>query len=284
MDKAAAVVILFNPNKNLQRNVLSYLNDVSFLYLVDNSETSSFSTEVLAAYKYKILTIHNASNEGIAKRLNQACRLALKDGFNYLLTMDQDSFFDERMMKEYFKCIQSYPLKEKVAMFGVNYEERTSNLTCNYNKVKVLITSGSVINLNNYEDINGFDENLFIDYVDTDYCFKSILKGYELVQFSNIYMHHEIGTATQYLSIKNLKSSKRSIHSSTRLYYMTRNFLYLKKKYEKNFEKEISAHKKDLLNRIKNKLLYNSNRLQTLKMLIKAYVDYKKNRMGKQIN
>jgi rhamnosyltransferase len=282
--KIAACVILYKPDESVIQNIQSYITQIRKLYLIDNTESEILNFQRLYDSLSQIIIIHDNINEGIAKRLNQACRLALQDGFDYLLTMDQDSFFDERMMKEYFKCIQSYPLKEKVAMFGLNYEQQISDSTCNYNKVKVLITSGSVINLHSHRNIGDFDENLFIDFVDTGYSFKSVLKGYELVQFLNIYMHHEIGTTTQHRSIKNLKSSKRSIHSSIRLYYMTRNFLYLKKKHKKNFEKEISAHKKDLLNRIKNKLLYNSNRLQTLKMLIKAYLDYKKNRMGKQIN
>ena len=156
-----------------------------------------------------------------------------------------------------------------------------SEANCDYNKVKLLITSGSIINLNNYKKIGEFDENLFIDFVDTEYCFKSILKGFELIQFPNIYMHHKIGNSNQYRSIKNLKSSTRSIHSSVRLYYMMRNFLYLQKKYKKDFKEEVAAHKKDLLNRIKNKLLYNSDRLQTVRLLIKARIDYKRNKMGK---
>lgn len=280
--KIAACVILYNPGESVIENIQSYIEHVDKLYLIDNTESASLNFQKTCNSLPKTIIVHDSSNEGIAKRLNQACQLALQDGFDYLLTMDQDSFFDESIVKKYFECIQQYLLKEKVAMFGVNYEQEIFNADCNCNMVKVLITSGSVINLNNYKNIGGFDENLFIDFVDTDYCFKSILKGCELVQFSNIYMHHEIGTTTQHRSLKNMKLSTRSIHSSIRLYYMTRNFLYLQNKYREHFKQEFSIHKKDLLNRIKNKLIYKSYRLQTLKMLIKAYIDYKKNKMGKQ--
>ena len=94
-------------------------------------------------------------------------------------------------------------------------------------------------------------------------------------------MHHEIGITIQHHLVKNLKSSKRSLHSAIRLYYMTRNFFYLNKKYKNDFKAELSAQKKDLQIRIKNKLLYNNSRIETIKFLIKAKKDYKQNRMGK---
>jgi rhamnosyltransferase len=96
-------------------------------------------------------------------------------------------------------------------------------------------------------------------------------------------MHHEIGKLTQQPSFKILKPSTRSIHSAVRLYYMTRNFLYLNKKYKKQFGEQLQIQRTDLVNRIKNKLLYHSDRYKTLQYLLKALRDHKKNRMGKQL-
>jgi rhamnosyltransferase len=96
-------------------------------------------------------------------------------------------------------------------------------------------------------------------------------------------MHHIIGIAATKRSLKNLNTSNRSIHSALRLYYMLRNLFYLKKKYKNHFSKELAEHKKDILNRIKNKLLYYPHRFQTIKLLIKARRDFKNNKMGKQL-
>jgi rhamnosyltransferase len=231
----------------------------------------------------KAVFIHDGVNEGISKRLNQACTLALQDEFEYLLTMDQDSYFDEVFIANYFKCIESLPGKSNVSMFGVNHEQQTVSSDCSYKKRNALITSGSIINLNAYKNIGKFDEALFIDFVDTEYCFRSILKGYDIIELSNIFMHHEIGELIQKSSRKSLRSSPRSIHSATRLYYMTRNFLYLNKNYKKQFGGQLQIHRKDLINRIKNKLLYRPQRYKTCQYLFKALIDYKKNRMGKQL-
>ncbi|MEP6466980.1 MAG: hypothetical protein ABJB05_11780, partial [Parafilimonas sp.] len=183
-------------------------------------------------------------------------------------------------ISKYFDCIETF--KEKnVSMFGINYQQKTTEVNCNYAKVKFLITSGSVINLNLFQQVGDFDEKLFIDFVDTEYCFRSIQKGFKVIAFSNIYMHHNIGESIEKYSLKTLKKTSRFFHSSTRLYYMTRNFHYLNSKYKSEFSNELKVFKKDLLNRIKNKILYGSKRFTTLKTLYKAVKDFKNNSMGK---
>jgi len=281
--KIAACVILYNPNEPVISNIQSYIHHLDKLYLIDNSE--SINTNLQEVYNPLVNTIiiRNGINEGIAKRLNQACDLAIKNEFDYLLTMDQDSYFDETSIAEYFQCIKNFDKIENIAMFGVNYESQTRKENCKHSSVKFLITSGSIINLNAYKHIGSFDENLFIDFVDMEYCFRSISNGYQIIRFSNIFMHHEIGEVTHKRSFKNLKSSTRSIHSTTRLYYMTRNFLYLNKKYKNQFREELKTYRKDLINRIKNKLLYHSARYKTLKSLFRAFKDYRNIRMGKQL-
>ncbi len=281
--KIAACIILYHPEQSVEQHIITYINYVEKIYIIDNSESRNYNDKFLSRHASKIIFIYNGINEGIAKRLNQACVLAIKDGFEFLLTMDQDSYFEENYLNKYLTCIENFSEKEKAAVFGINYKIKFNNTGCNYNKVKTLITSGSIVNLKAYKIIGNFDEDLFIDFVDTDYCFKSILKGFQLIEFPNIFMHHEIGKISKLRSLKNLKPSNRSIHSAIRLYYMYRNFLYLNTKYKNDFKLELSIHKKDLINRIKNKFLYNNNRVQTIKFLLKASRDYKKKKMGKQV-
>lgn len=282
-DKIAACVVLYNPAQSVEENILSYINYVSKVYVIDNTETKNYDYRFSSINQSEISFIHDKRNEGIAKRLNQVCALAINEGFDYLLTMDQDSYFNESLIRRYFQCVENFDKKKEVSMFGVNYENQTQKESCDFINVNFLITSGSIINLNSYKQIGAFDENLFIDFVDTEYCFKSIEKGYAIIKFPGIFIHHEIGTVSQQRSFKNLKKSSRSIHSASRLYYMTRNLFYLNKKYKHHFKKELSYHKKDLINRIKNKLFYNKNRYQTLQYIVKAYNDYRNNKMGRQL-
>ena len=62
---------------------------------------------------------------------------------------------------------------------------------------------------------------------------------------------------------------------------MLRNHLYLKKKYQAHFAHEIKQREKVLINRIKNNLLYNSQRIKICKYLLKGWIDATRNKMGK---
>ena len=281
--KIAACVILYNPDKSIGGNINSYINHVEKVYVIDNSNISTFEELFPVSGNPKITFIHDGFNGGIAMRLNLACNMAIKDNCEYLLTMDQDSFFDKDAISDYIKCLEVYPHKSQVAMFGISYEKKAKDHDCSYKKVTHLITSGSVVNLSVYTNTGGFDENLFIDLVDTEYCLKSILKGYDIISYPNIFLNHNLGESVEKRSLITLKKTKRSFHSDLRLYYMMRNFLYLNKKYKNQFAEQINIYKKDLITRIKNRLLYTPHKLRTLQTLFKAYKDYSNNNMGKQL-
>lgn len=279
--RIAGCVILYNPEQSVEQHIISYINKVDKLYIIDNSENPAKNFELLTNHNFKIIFISDEVNEGIAKRLNHVCDLAIKEGFEFMLTMDQDSYFDESSIKNYFNCVDAFKDKMQASMFGASYKQKPVEINCSYIQVKQLITSGSIINLETFKIVGNFDENLFIDFVDTEYCFRSILKGYKLIEFFNIYMHHNLGQLSEQRSLKNLKKTNRTFHTHIRLYYMLRNFLYLNSKYKEGFKAELEIYKKDLLNRIKNNLLYKKERFRLLNLLIKAWKDYKKNKMAK---
>ena len=111
--------------------------------------------------------------------------------YEWLLTMDQDSSFEGDFLKKYITCTAQFTGKEDVAMFGVNYLERIDQKDyCNSRAVIHLITSGSIMNLSLFKNIGGFDEKLFIDEVDLEYCFNSLSKGFKIIEFPNIYLEH----------------------------------------------------------------------------------------------
>ncbi len=281
--KIAACVILYEPPEHIAANINSYIDFIDKLYIIDNTENKNRDYQFLSGDHSEIVFIHDGNNEGISKRLNQACTLALMSGFDYLLTMDQDSHFSEAAISFYKRCVEDYANKDKVSMFGINHEEQSSQMNCIHEKSRLLITSGSIINLNVYKNVGDFDENLFIDFVDIEYCFRSILKGYNIISFPHIFLHHKLGETLEKRSLKTLQKTKRTFHSPVRLYYMARNFLYVRSKYKNEFKEELARQKKDVLIRIKNNLLYTSfsTFIKTLGLLLKAWKDFKNKKMGK---
>jgi rhamnosyltransferase len=283
MTKIAGTVILYYPERNTIFNILSYAGNIDKLYIIDNSEKNNqqLIDEIgLDAHAYTY--IHDGVNQGIALRLNQAARLAIAEGYEWLLTMDQDSAFDKQGINSYLQCLSAHTNLAITSMFGITFLNKPAEQTgCNSTPVNKLITSGSIINLQLFESVGGFDEKLFIDEVDFEYCYRSITKGYSIVQFNHIFLQHSIGITSRHTSFKSLKASPRSLHAPIRLYYRTRNYFYINKKYRQQFPQDITATKRAVLNSIKNNILYGSKRLQVLKFIITGFFDYKKGKMGK---
>lgn len=277
----AGVVILYHPDKDIFERILTYMDILDHLYIFDNSESFNHVLNSKITAHRKIQYLHDKENKGIAVRLNQAATLALKDGYSFLLTMDQDSHFRANEAERYQNCILNIKGIEKVGITGLEFIQSTSDTNCSCERVNELITSGSVVNLHLFEEIGGFDENLFIDYVDHEYCYRAKVKGFEVLKFTHIFLHHSVGEASNKRSFITLKNSQRSFHSPIRIYYMVRNYLYVNQKYKTTFAPELQQQRNSILTRIKNKLLYNKDRIKLIRLIFRAFKDYKRSNMGK---
>src|SRR4051812_6770106 len=143
--KIAAVVILYNPTETVVANIKSYYDYVDKIFVFDNSEEDSTIKDQLIKLP-KIAFRHDFENKGIAKRLNEACALALQEQFGWLLTMDQDTTFGMEAAGKYFDCVNRYQGRERVAMFGTLFSRRSSTgtINCITKEADKLITSGSL--------------------------------------------------------------------------------------------------------------------------------------------
>jgi rhamnosyltransferase len=280
----AAVVILYHPEEKTAANILSYALNVKRLYIFDNTEKNNISADVLDKFKQldHVLYFHDGENKGIAIRLNEAAKKAIEEGYEWLLTMDQDSYFTDSTLLNYFKCIADNLEKEQVAMFGVQFQDQLlSSKECTSVQTEHLITSGSMLNLKLFPEIGDFDEALFIDKVDHEYCLRAQLRHFKLIRFQNIFLHHSLGKITYGRSLKNFKRTPRVVHSPMRMYYIVRNYFYLKDKYKNLFPASFVEMKEELWIRSKNNFLYGKNRIQLIRYIIKGFADYKHDKMGK---
>lgn len=280
----AACVILYNPKKEDIANILTYVNKVKKVYVFDNTEGKN--NENLFQNFENVSYFWDNENKGIAIRLNEGCKKAIAENFDYLLTMDQDSSFLEENIDQYFNAILNFEEKEKVAVYGLEYAANDSNdTTPEYNEVDHLITSASILNLKLYHEIGGFDENLFIDGVDIEYCYSALSKGFKNIKFGRVFFNHTLGIRTKRGSVFTLYLFKKyvAVHSSLRVYYMQRNMLYIKNKYGKLLPEIIHKFVKNQKHHISKNIKYSNELFTVLKYKRKAFDDYKNNKMGKII-
>ena len=281
-DKLAGVVILYNqdPQTTLQ-NILTYSDKLNKIYIFDNSSVKNVENEIIF-YKLgsKVEYFFDGQNEGIAKRLNCAAEHAINDGHDFLLTMDQDSSFKEFSFVQYLDEITNCKI-QNVAQFGVNFQPQFTKVEALAKDVHFLITSGSIINLQYFNKFGKFNENLFIDFVDFDFSIQFLNAKLKNIQFTNIILIHQIGELIWGRSLKNLKLTRRIIHSPIRVYYIVRNglFLIFRASYlDKKSKIEVIKRLKIL----KNNYLYHPNLLKVYLYTILGVIDFFRNKMGKK--
>jgi len=242
-----ASIVLYNPTDEIFQNIDSYVSFIDTLIVIDNSESinQKIQDELYSRYT-KVVYIGSNENLGIATALNLACDKGIELGFEWILTMDQDSKFIN--FSDYTKCLLELDNKEEVAILGSNTmwhaaDNLPASPTCNHIEKFLVITSGNFLNLKLFNNIGRFEDKLFIDMVDHDYCMKAQQKKYKIYFYKDILVEHSLGMLFQRKNIFTGKIRNKIEHSPQRAYYITRNSFYLYKKYSKEFPEEFNLLK-----------------------------------------
>jgi rhamnosyltransferase len=276
----AGVVVLYYPDeKELLRNILSYLPFIDKLFVIDNT-----GQDALTVVREKLLGLQNTEyiankvNEGIAAALNKGAAVAIENGYNWLLTMDQDSFFEEGEAAKYFSFFETnFFHTDKIALVAPShFRDKAIADKEVYSDLVSVLTSGSLLRLSTWKELDGYDEKLFIDEVDHEYCYRLKKKGYKIVQMNHIFLNHQLGSQKEAGYFGNIAKRSRTIHSPGRVYFMVRNYLYVRKEYRKFFRDEFRERDKALLVTLKNNLFFSGKFTENLENVRKAYIDFKK--------
>jgi rhamnosyltransferase len=235
------VIVTFNPTEDFLIHLDALREQVTSVTIVDNGSTGS-SKSMLSrlANDRKVYLLSNDSNLGVAKALNQGFHWAKEKGFNWVLSMDQDSFPAKNMVKEMLEIFYQYPHRDKVVIVSPQVSDPQISIKARYlqprlklffkratceddwlDDISIVITSGSLHNLKAYEMVGIFREDFFIDYVDTEYCLRAVSKGYKIIVACNARLYHRLGNRRR-VQIGPLVFYP-TFHSPDRWYYLGRN-------------------------------------------------------------
>lgn len=226
-------IVLFNPDiGRLKKNINAIYENASEIILINNGSTNRREIDSLVMEYCKIQIIHNPKNYGIARALNQICDWADQNDYEYIITLDQDSISPDNLFEDYIKNMNL----EKVGILCPLIRDRNHNLSnINFDgkitEVKECITSASMVWLECWKTVHGFDEAMFIDGVDFDFCDRIKKHGYKIVRVNSVILLHEIG----HIRIRKFLfwNVRVKNHSAFRKYYIARNTIYLARKRER---------------------------------------------------
>ena len=262
--KLGACVVLY---EHAAEKINTYVPFCTFTVAVDNGDNSASLPEVLHY-------ISMEGNKGIAAALNAGVEYLASQGCDAVLTMDDDSAFPADDAEAILSIV-----KEKLGEYGIvglNFnqfpEEKTDSLIdCN-----CWLTSGNIVSVDAWRAVGGYREELFIDYVDFDFCNRLRKAGYKVGYLRDYSIAHTIGNPIEFHLFR--KKYHAMNHSVIRNYYRFRNARFLSKEDPKAFEKE---YLKEVFWQLPKMLLFEDNRKEKLSMIKQGLKDGRIGKLGK---
>lgn len=269
-------IVTYQPDlQRLRENVAAARDNrlAGHLIIADNHSDSLPDIHDAAA---DALIISNEENTGIAHALNQICQQALRLGYEWVVTLDQDSVMPPGILDEYAR----YTSQTDVGIICPAIEDRNTGLE--YSPVSEgteyiaqCITSGNLVRLEAWQRVGGFTEELFIDGVDFDFCIRLRDAGYKILRTHNVRLTQEVGHARR-IPLPFHHQMTLLHHSPTRLYYIARNYLYIGRRYQQRAHWTAEVAKRMFI-----VLCFERDKWQKLRHMLLGIRDYRRGQMGR---
>lgn len=284
-----AILITYHPSDRVLNTVRDAAEQADHVIVVDNSSTESarnLLTQAFAPHTDRFTLIFNPVNLGVAAALNIGMRTAQVGKAHWVLTLDQDSRLTSGMVAALIAAWEAMP-REQRSQIGVlapqtvsadkTPSENTSAPIANWREVETAITSGCMICLEAWQAVGGFNEALFIDYVDHEFCFRLRWNGWRVVQCPDAWLIHRIGNAEH----RRLFGREITVnqHPPVRSYYIMRNGLYFWRAFPEP-SAFIRADKRNTLTLLLKALTVEPQRRERLSLFWRGYRDYRAGRFG----
>ena len=243
--KIRCVVVLYNANKErVFQIVQGIVGQVDGICFVDNSRESMLN-EIESIFSYEsdnfcLNYLPLNDNKGIAYAQNRGVDFFISHNFDYVLFCDQDSDLPKGTVNKLLNAhialqneiinvgvVGTMPFN-KVTKMAYPLKSMIINSNLNINGIKLtetysLISSASLIKVSCFGDVGYFNEKLFIDGVDHEWCWRAWhLRGLRSFVVDDAIIYHYFGEGD-----RNIGTKKVSIASSKRLFYQYRNYLWL---------------------------------------------------------
>jgi rhamnosyltransferase len=246
-DSVASVTVAYNPQpERLVQQMRALDGQVGQAIVVDNGSAAPLEAmeATLREANAAMRLLPFPANLGVAHGFNAGIAAARRAGARYVLLLDHDSVPGPGMVPALLEALGTAHRSSNgaVAAVGPRIRDerdraelpfvtlgwlRNRHARCTGEEAIVpcdfLISSGALVDVQTMDSIGPFDEDLFVDSVDLEWCFRARSRGFHLYGACAAVLDHRLGDDRRAL----LKGVDVVVHSPERLYYMTRNRLAL---------------------------------------------------------
>lgn len=300
-DNTAAVIITYNPNVDFEQRLQSLVSQVKQICIVDNAsnpDERAMIGKLLADESTNIVAYFNSENLGVAEGLNIGIKHCLEQGFDWVVTLDQDSSVssdfllqaaatfaiasqnDDRVVSISPSLFPYIKENLKVDLQSKEVSNPSSTIDCKYEIVHTCLTSGNILLLNVVLELGFFDKHLFIDHVDHDFCFKLNKNDYKIIKAINCVLFHDIGIPTPHKLF--FKTFQTRNHTPLRIYYIFRNSLFMYARYMSTEPRWVLYDfRTNLCNRLLKILLWENKKIEKIRYAVRGIADAVFGNMGR---
>lgn len=295
-DKIAIILVNYNGFADTRECVESILK-IKTLYnyhiiVVDNASSNrNTETDTIDYLKQHATYLEADDNLGFSSGNNIGIQYAMKNGYDYVLLLNNDTIVTENFLDELMQSYMDHP-NCGLAIGKILYYDNPDTLWYAGGFIKRSI--GKVIQRGNevkdkgqYENneevtfvtgcmmlisseviknVGLLDEDFFLYSEDLEYCLRVMKHGYKMYYYPSSVIYHKVGASTG-----NVKVSENT------QYYMIRNDYKAFFKYQTGVQKTTSV--------IYNTLRYTKYIIQkrfTIKIVLEAYCDLIAGKTGKR--
>lgn len=253
MARILAGIILYNTEINrLLLEINSIYNQVDAVCILDNGSSNwkDVYKKIIELHLSNLIVLEEKSNLGIGGATNKIFAKAEKEGFEWVLTLDHDTICPDNMIKKYktyLNCPRVGVICPSVVDPNVAINTWKGSAEYEIEKVDRCIQSGALVSVESWKKAKGFDEWMFIDFVDFDFCMRMKVCRYDVIRCNSVCIDHQLGNRvqTKMASLFNGLASYTeldvfkyftyvNVFSPSRVYYTTRNnivYIYKYKEY-----------------------------------------------------
>ena len=230
--KCFAVVVVYKPDYGVLKELLNSIYHQVECVIIANNSDRPFEQDRYD-YPSNLRILEFGGNVGIGAASNKAVMLAHGLGCSHIVLSDQDSLFPEGYVKAMLSVFKDStwavaPLfrdhvsgKNSAFYAGKSVFGRRC-ISSGRVELNHAIASGLLVCVEKYIKLNGFSEDLFIDWVDFEMCWRARRMGFVLTGNADICISHCLGDSSVNFLGFELKS-----RSPVRHYYIVRNGVYL---------------------------------------------------------
>jgi rhamnosyltransferase len=287
-NNVCAVIITYHPAQDLAQHIAHLRKQVAGLVIVDNGSHEAeraILRELAQLHSFTLL--ENSGNLGIGAALNRGIQWAAGDGrFEYVALFDQDSGAPHTFIADLVSCLEQHTARGSVAIVAPRIHNRYTGstdggpLAARRGQYLVAQTSGSLMPLRVFNSAGWFKEELFIDYVDYEYCLRVVSAGWEILYCDKAVLSHAPGNSRRE-TILGIYLGTSLNYSPLRHYYLMRNGVWVLHKYWRQQTRWCAKHACSILKGMIKVFMFEKGRLIKLGCSLSGFIDASRGKLGK---